>query len=55
MLGGGNWMSSMNIHTSISLHKCLNVIPMDMIYHLDDAQGISVTMRNKPFHPKSLF
>ncbi len=26
-----------------------------MIYHLDDAQGISVAMTNKPFHPKSIF
>lgn len=32
-----------------------NVIPMDMIYHLDDAQRISVAMTNKPFHPKSIF
>lgn len=26
-VGGGNWMSSMNIHTSISLHKCLMLYP----------------------------
>jgi hypothetical protein len=26
-VGGGNWMSSMNIHTFISLHKCLMLYP----------------------------
>ncbi len=46
------------IHEHSYIHftaQMSNVIPMDMIYHLDDTQGISVTMMNKPFHPKSIF
>jgi hypothetical protein len=56
-VGGGNWMSSMNIHTSISLHKCLMLYPWIwfIIWMMLKEFLISVTMTNKPFHPKSLF